>query len=109
LGVDEQFVLKGAAGPPVAGGDVFEFAQPLQMGADLGHAPAQLLTLVEGHEPELLLHPGFMSSRKKLQASFDAFLEELTQEHEKNPYKNVRLVRSKDAIELAIKISQNPV
>lgn len=64
--------------------------------------------LVEMSETELLLHPGFMSYRKKLQASFEAFLEELTQEHEKNPYQNVRLVPSKDAIELAIKITQNP-
>jgi hypothetical protein len=64
-------------------------------------------TLIQGSERELLLHPGFMSSRRKLQASFTNYLEEITTEHAQNPYKNIRLVASKDAFELAMHSDKN--
>jgi archaellum component FlaC len=64
-------------------------------------------TLVEGSSTELLIHPGFMSSRRKLQKNFTNYVEEITAKPEQNPYENIRLVRSQDAFELAMNLREN--
>ena len=57
--------------------------------------------------PTLLMHPGFMSQGRKMRSVFAGYLRELARENEKNPYRDVRLVQSKVAFELAIKLCQN--